>query len=75
MAKKSKPKQRVKNARRDLPLVVYTWIIALAIIGYVVGRIVLDAYPHPFHWLSALGGAILGYLIGRLWYRWRGDIV
>lgn len=75
MSKKSKPNRRTKKVHQELPSIVYIWIIGLTVIGYVVGRIGLDAYPHPYHWLSGLGGAILGYYIGRLWYRWRGDIM
>jgi hypothetical protein len=43
-------------------------------VSYVVFRIVLDGYPHPYHWLSALIGALAGIPIGWLWYRWRGDV-
>ena len=70
-----------KTARRsditkskEWPVVIYLWIIGLAIASYVVARIALDAYPHPYHWLSALLGGIVGIPIGWLWYRWRGDI-
>lgn len=59
---------------KEWPTVVYLWIIGLAFVSYVVARIVLDAYPHPYHWLSALLGGIIGIAIGWLWYRWRGDI-
>jgi len=30
--------------------------------------------PHYWHWLAAVSGSVLGYLLGIGWYRWRGDI-
>ena len=60
--------------RKQWPAVVFFWAFGLAIVSYVVARIVLNAYPHPYHWLSGLVGGILGIGIGWLWYRWRGDV-
>jgi hypothetical protein len=58
----------------EWPAVVFFWAFGLAIVSYVVARIVLNGYPHPYHWLSGLVGGILGIAIGWLWYRWRGDL-
>jgi len=63
-----------RNYRNEWPAVIYFWIIGLALVSYVIFRIVLDGYPHPYHWLSALIGALVGIPIGWLWYRWRGDV-
>lgn len=63
-----------KTARKDWPLVIYVWIIGLGLTGYFIGRIALDAQPHPWHWAAGLMGAVIGYFIGWGWYRWRGDI-
>lgn len=60
--------------RNEWPAVVYFWMIGLAFVSYVVARIALDGYPHPYHWLSGLAGGVFGTGIGWLWYRWRGDI-
>ncbi len=60
--------------RKEWPAVVYFWMIGLAFASYVVFRIVLDGYPHPYHWLSGLAGGLAGIPIGWLWYRWRGDV-
>ncbi|OGO75487.1 MAG: hypothetical protein A3K41_03365 [Chloroflexi bacterium RIFOXYD12_FULL_57_15] len=60
--------------RKEWPAVVYFWAIGLAFVSYIVARIVLDSYPHPYHWLSGLVGGVLGTGIGWLWYRWRGDV-
>ena len=59
---------------KEWPTVVYIWIMGLALVSYVVARMALDAYPHPYHWLSGLAGGIAGIPIGWLWYRWRGDV-
>ena len=64
-----------KKARQAWPLVVYAWIFGAGLLGYFVARVVLVAGPHPLHWVSGLAGAVAGYWVGWLWYRWRGDIV
>jgi hypothetical protein len=51
------------------------WIIGLGFMSYLVARIALDAYPHPIHWVSGVVGAVAGYFVGWLWYRWRGDVI
>jgi len=53
---------------------VYFWALGLALVSYVVARIVLDAYPHPYHWGTGIVGGLFGIGIGWIWYRWRGDI-
>lgn len=54
---------------------VFMWIFGLGLLGYLVGRIALDAFPHPLHWTSGVVGAVIGYFVGWLWYRWRGDVI
>ena len=64
-----------KSARsKEWPAVVYFWMFGMAVLGYLIGRIALDAYPHPIHWASGLVGGILGLLVGWVWYWKRGDI-
>ena len=65
---------KAAKRRKEWPAVVYFWMIGLAFASYVVARIALDAYPHPYHWLSGLAGGLAGIPIGWLWYRWRGDV-
>ncbi|MFH1907725.1 MAG: hypothetical protein ABIL11_10170 [Chloroflexota bacterium] len=72
MSKKSAKTKKI--SRNESPAVVYFWAIGLGFISYVLGRIVLDGYPHPYHWLSALAGGLVGIPLGWLWYRWRGDV-
>lgn len=59
---------------KEWPVVVYMWIIGLTIVSYAVARAAPDGKPHPYHWLSAIVGGLLGLPIGWLWYRWRGDV-
>lgn len=68
-------KHRKVKAKKEWPLVVYLWSIGLGFMSYVVTRIALDGYPHPIHWASGLIGAVAGFFVGLLWYRWRGDII
>ncbi len=63
-----------KKQKKEWPAVVYFWIIGMGFLSYVIARIALDGYPHPYHWLSGLAGGVLGIGIGWLWYRWRGDV-
>lgn len=63
-----------KSVRKDWPLVIYVWIVGLGLFGYLTGRLVFDPLPHPVHRASGLVGAVAGYFVGWLWYRWRGDI-
>ena len=60
--------------RHEWPAIVYMWTIGLAIVGYAVGRVVLDGQPHPYHWLVALVAGLAGIPLGWLWFRWRGDV-
>ena len=64
-----------EEIRKEWPVVVYFGAIGLALCSYVVARIALDGYPHPYHWLAGLVGGIAGIPLGWLWYRWRGDII
>ena len=64
-----------KKKTKEWPIVVYVWAFGLALVSYVVARIVLNAYPHPYHWETGIAGALFGIDIGWLWYRWRGDIL
>jgi hypothetical protein len=64
-----------KNDQKETPLVVWLWMIGLGFLSYLVARIVLYAYPHPIHWAAGAVGATIGFLVGWLWYRWKGDVV
>ena len=73
--KVSKTAARIEEKKKkEWPAVVYFWAFGLAIFGYAAGRIALDNFPHPYHWLSGLIGGGVGIPIGWLWYHWRGDV-
>jgi hypothetical protein len=64
-----------KKKTKEWPIVVCVWAFGLALVSYVLARVVLNAYPHPYHWGTGIAGALFGVGIGWLWYRWRGDIL
>jgi hypothetical protein len=64
-----------KRISQGMPLVVFVGAFGLGLLGYVFSQIVTAAQAHPIHWLSALGSAVLGGVLGWLWYRWHGDII
>jgi hypothetical protein len=63
-----------KKKSKEWPVVVYFWAIGLALMSYVVARVVLHGSPHPYPWGTGIAGGLLGIGIGWIWYRWRGDI-
>ena len=67
-------KRNKAEKKKEWPAVVFFWIMGLAILGYALGRIALDSYPHPYHWLSGLAGGILGIGFGWIWYWKEGDV-
>ncbi len=71
-----RPRQRAsRSSWFDWPIVVYLWLFVGGFGGYLIARLAADAYPHPVHWLSGVAGAAVGWGLGWLWYRWRGDII
>ena len=65
-----------KPASKGWPVVVYVWIVGLGLLSYiVVGELMLIWQPHPWHWLSGLGGSVVGYFAGWQWYRHFGDVL
>ena len=68
-------KTKAQNTQEGWPLVVFVGIFVFGFVGYLFGRLAFIEGPHPIHWLIALIGAVLGGLIGWLWYWRRGDIV
>lgn len=76
--KKIRKKKTKKHQEQDWPAVVYFWVIGLFILAFTISRLVLDAYPHQYHWLASPIGlvcALIGVPLGWLWYRWREGII
>lgn len=65
------PPEEQKTASFGIPLSAATFALLGFIAAYVGARAVTDV--HPVHWTAAFIGAIVGYGVGYLWYRVRGD--
>ena len=64
-----------KRISQGIPFVVFVGVFGFGLLGYVFSQVVTAAGAHPTHWLAALGAAILGGVLGWVWYHWRGDII
>jgi len=67
--------ENIKKVHKEIPMVVWLWAMGLGFVSYLVIRVALYTYPHPIHWISGAAGFVVGYAIGWLWYRWKGDVV
>ena len=68
-------KNRAQKPNAELtPITIYVCTAVLGITAYLFGELVLRSYSHPFHWGAALGGIVLGLLVGRWVYVRFGDI-
>lgn len=67
-------KHKKPEKRKEWPAVVYFGIIGMAFLGYVIGRIALDAYSHPYKWASSLVVGVIGLFLGWSMYWRRGDV-
>jgi len=74
MSEKSLSKN-IKKDHKEIPFVVWLWAMGLGFLSYLVARVALYTAPHPFHWASGAVGAVLGFFVGWLWYRWKGDVI
>lgn len=60
-------KQRIQNRRTGSNLTTLTSLGGLAVglfLAYLLGEILLYEQIHPIHWIVAVAGASLGYLVG-----------
>lgn len=64
-----------EKKRKEWPVVVYFWTFGLGALGYILASMGLLHVPHSYHWMTGIIGAVVGMLIGWIWYRWRGDII
>ena len=58
----------------EWPPILYLWSFAAAFVRYFILNSILHPKSHPIHWLSALGGVLIGIATGWLWFLRRGDI-
>ncbi len=74
--RKRRPTRRRGSTHEDgPPLIVVLSIAMLTLLGYFIGMSAFARFPHPVHWASAAVGGLLGWGLGRIYYRTKGDIV
>jgi hypothetical protein len=61
-----------KSSSKGTPLIVLAALATGAISFYFIGFLALQ-YKHPIHWALAIVGGIVGWLLGKLIYRLRGE--
>jgi hypothetical protein len=71
MSKKTKKK---RQTQKDPPLASWVGLLIGLLGAYMIAEGAFAIQPHYWHWLVAVAGAAVGYLLGGGWYRWRGDI-
>ena len=64
-----------KDASNGVPFVVFVGFFGLGLVGYVLSQALLPVEAHSSHWLVAVLSAVVGGVLGWLWYHWRGDII
>ena len=76
---KRKSSRPYGSSRKQKPegtsLVVILSITSMAMIGYLVGETALALRPHPAHWGVGLFGGFIGWVIGRTYNQFKGDII
>jgi hypothetical protein len=74
--KKARSIKSQKKARDDgLLLVVVVFIVTSSLAGYLLAEMLLALQPHPYHWAVMGLSGISGWFLGRISYRYKGDIV
>jgi hypothetical protein len=75
----SKNRKNIRNKKKrddnGMPLIVLVSIAGSTLLGYFIGEFAFYARPHPVHWASALVLALFGFLVGKIIYRYYGDIL
>lgn len=62
----------LKSSSRGTPLIVLATTAGGVFLSYIIGYLTFLG-QHPIHWGLAIGGGIVGWLIGKLIYRLRGE--
>jgi hypothetical protein len=61
-----------KPSSKGTPLLVLATTAGGAFLTYITGFLTFQG-QHPIHWGLAIGGGVVGWLIGKLIYRLRGE--
>lgn len=72
MSRANRSRHRTKDG---IPLVVLIAVVAGLFAFFLAAEAIFYLRPHPWHWLAALAGAVLGYGAGKLWYHRKGDVI
>lgn len=65
-------KSTLKPSNRGTPLIVLIALVGGAFLFYIIGFLAL-LNQHPIHWGLSIVGGVVGWLIGKLIYRLRGE--
>ena len=60
------------SSQEGIPLVVFVSAAGGGILAYLIGQLTF-LQQHPIHWLLAIIGGIIGWFLGKLIYRLRGE--
>ena len=66
------PATTTKSSSRGTPLIVLITLAGGAFLFYIIGFLAF-INQHPIHWGLAILGGVVGWLIGKLIYRLRGE--
>ncbi len=61
-----------KSSSKGTPLVVLATLAGGSLLGYLIGQLAF-LYQHPIHWGLGIAGGVVGWLVGKLIYRLRGE--
>ncbi len=66
--------KRSRAAQDGPPLVAFVFSAAGILLGYLSGEVIFAARPHPVHWAVGLALGIIGWVAGKIYFRYKGDI-
>ena len=72
VSRTNRSRHRTKD---DMSLVLLIAVVAGFFAFFLAAEAIFYLRPHPWHWLAALAGAVLGYGAGKIWYRHKGDVI
>lgn len=60
------------SSQDGIPLVMFVTATGSGIFAYLIGQLIF-LQQHPIHWLLAIIGGIVGWFLGKLIYRLKGE--
>ena len=71
----SRSRRKRQRSASGMPLVALIALVVGLFAFFLAAEGFFYLRPHWWHWLSALAGSILGYVLGMAWYHYRGDVI